>query len=813
MFYTTTPYEKLSTYGKHLDRKKKLLYIPIGAAITNLTRKYAHNILVSFEYSLYLLFVHPQKNKVLAEEIITEALKYQNLNKNSSYFGYWDYFSEEKIEDSPPNIAQSSGLGLILFQLLQKYGDILSENLRNRLLESCINTTFSFVSQYNQQNPITLLQTVALSILCGETYDKPEFVNYGEQVLETFYKTFLHSDSLYEYNDTYYEINTLNLLSFILANVKSKLCIDICKHLNDVRWENLATHYHHKTMQISGPFSFAQSDCLNEHFYNFLYVALNKKIPFPHTSLSLWVSARCPEKYYPFFEGKQSIEFSQKVVSKGMVFPHFRSSIVSSVYIRPDYTLGTASREFFWKMRRPFIGYFGEINDLFCFKLEVLHDFESYSSAVLHSVQQKGHVLGHISFILNKGDKHISLDAPNPQIQANDFRIRFSVSGKVDALKITHSNSALEVSYNDINLYYEIPFVKIDGYETKCRFSENDNAIYFDTIIHSGENTTINFSEMENAIFEFVFLITSSKKRLEAPINSITDGTLETFLNAENITLGLQTPLKPGYESVCFVFDRQLINDIQLEEYVTQVTGKFNNYLFIEKTNRLQPIDIPISIPEKKDSELSDKIEQLQFYTFENLSEAIEDICKLLEKVDYSLVLKKRLAIQIAVNIFENAKNNNYAFREIIDRRHSDIFRQITVAENFETIYKTLIGFYTFLQNESLLKNQDSIIIQDAINFIDDNLLNPELSLNFVANSLGYSTSYISRLFIKTTKMNYIEYVQKQKLQYAIEQLKTGKMTIKEISDKIGYSNPNSFMRMFRQIMGITVGQYLEQNE
>lgn len=116
---------------------------------------------------------------------------------------------------------------------------------------------------------------------------------------------------------------------------------------------------------------------------------------------------------------------------------------------------------------------------------------------------------------------------------------------------------------------------------------------------------------MKQAIFEFVFLITSSERQLQSPINYLSDGFLNTSLKTENHTLSLITPIKPNYESHSFVYDRQLINNILFEEYVTQITGRLKNFMFIEQKNRQQPVDFPIVIPEKKDSEINDKIEQL----------------------------------------------------------------------------------------------------------------------------------------------------------------------------------------------------------
>jgi len=116
--------------------------------------------------------------------------------------------------------------------------------------------------------------------------------------------------------------------------------------------------------------------------------------------------------------------------------------------------------------------------------------------------------------------------------------------------------------------------------------------------------------------------------------------------------------------------------------------------------------------------------------------------------------------------------------------------------------------------DKSILDNRykNKVLISSIMKLIDDNLLNPDLSLNFIANKLGYSESHLSRIFFEATRMNYISYIQRQKLNYAINLLKSTKITIKEVSEKIGYSNPNSFMRMFHKLTGMTVIQYLKSD-
>jgi len=813
MFYSCYTYEKLKNAHKYFDAEKKLLYIPIGNDYPLYQKKYAHHINESLEYALYLLSIDEEKNGQLATEIINEVLKYQYTDKNSPNMGDWPFFAEQFPDgEFSPITDHTTKVGVTLIQLLKNYSDFLGSKLTKKIEKSCFLTVFALMSDYNNQNPMTILYTSYTSALCGEIYDKPEFIKFAEQLMQNLYNSIMYYNSLYEYLDTVNGLFILEIAAYILKDVKNKICLHVCSTITNIIWEEYALHYHCKTKQISGPLSYTNSDFASERLNNFLYNALDGKIELPHNSNLIREITKCPVKFHPYFTGEKNIEFSQKVVSHGITFPHYRASTVTSSYIRPDYTLGSANREFFWNMRRPFIGYFGTSENKFCYKIDVLHDFNSFSSAALHSVQMRGCAMGHITFLTNRGDKHINIDSPNPTIKADDLRIRFSVAGNVDDLKLSHTKNSLEVIYKNVTLSFKIPYIRIDGFEPKCRFSQDDNSAYFDIIIYSGRKKVIDFTKMENAILEFIFLITSTGKKLNMPENSLENGILTSTLKVKKHTLTLETPTKPGYDSLCLTFDRQLVNNTVLEEYVTQINENLENYMFIEKINRQQTIDLPISVFDKEESELNKKIDSVQFQDINSISAVLCEILDTLSSSEYSVTLQKRLAIQIVINLFECAKNIDYRLREILDKKYSDIFRKITVAESFEEINSNIMDMLNIINtgNQSL-KDTNTSVIKKVFTLIDENLLNPNLSLDFIADTLGYSTSYLSRLFVKSTGTKYVTYIHEKKIEYAIGQLKTTRKTLKEISEETGYSHPNSFMRVFKKHTGMTISEYMNK--
>lgn len=83
-----------------------------------------------------------------------------------------------------------------------------------------------------------------------------------------------------------------------------------------------------------------------------------------------------------------------------------------------------------------------------------------------------------------------------------------------------------------------------------------------------------------------------------------------------------------------------------------------------------------------------------------------------------------------------------------------------------------------------------------------------KITLNEIADSVGFSKYYISRLFKQHMGVTIIDYLIKIRLDKAKELLKTGEYSIKQISYMIGYSDPNYFTWSFKKYLGMSPIKY-----
>ncbi len=82
------------------------------------------------------------------------------------------------------------------------------------------------------------------------------------------------------------------------------------------------------------------------------------------------------------------------------------------------------------------------------------------------------------------------------------------------------------------------------------------------------------------------------------------------------------------------------------------------------------------------------------------------------------------------------------------------------------------------------------------------------ISLEIVANEIYMSPFYLSRSFKKTQGVNFVDYLQDCRLDYAKLLLKTTGETVSTISMRCGYNESNSFRRLFKKKVGLSPMEY-----
>lgn len=107
----------------------------------------------------------------------------------------------------------------------------------------------------------------------------------------------------------------------------------------------------------------------------------------------------------------------------------------------------------------------------------------------------------------------------------------------------------------------------------------------------------------------------------------------------------------------------------------------------------------------------------------------------------------------------------------------------------------------------------ESSIVNCAVSFIKENLTH-DLTLAVVADSVGVSYSYLSRVFASAMGKTFREYVNGCRAEYAAKLLRESPaVKVYEIAELLHYSNVRSFSGAFKKHFGILPVEYRTRGE
>lgn len=106
-------------------------------------------------------------------------------------------------------------------------------------------------------------------------------------------------------------------------------------------------------------------------------------------------------------------------------------------------------------------------------------------------------------------------------------------------------------------------------------------------------------------------------------------------------------------------------------------------------------------------------------------------------------------------------------------------------------------------------KNQNRFATKmSLIEYVQKHFRDNSISLNTLAEEFGLSYTYASKIFKDETGESFSSYITKLRIAYVKQQLEISDEAIKDIVLHSGYVDVANFMRKFKQIEGMTPGQY-----
>lgn len=166
--------------------------------------------------------------------------------------------------------------------------------------------------------------------------------------------------------------------------------------------------------------------------------------------------------------------------------------------------------------------------------------------------------------------------------------------------------------------------------------------------------------------------------------------------------------------------------------------------------------------------------------------------------------------------------------RDTIEGLENGADAYITKPFNIEVLSKTVSNLLvgreklrnTFggkqLQEEKLdkieTKSSDDLLMERVLRIINQNLSNPQLTVESVADQVGISRVHLHRKLKELTNQTSRDFIRNVRLKQAAVLLSQKRQSIAQVADEVGFANPNTFSTAFKELFGVPPTTYMEDH-
>lgn len=473
---------------------------------SNLPEGDYHEIRASSEFAAGIFYAGIEELYDTANEVLKKVVSLQR--KTGDLRGLWSYYYEESLEQmhAPDwNFADFNAIPIL--NILKDHKDKLKDGMYEILCDASVNACHAIMKRnltVIYTNPTVM--DIFVTVVCGEICKRPEFISYGKEKLDRFYRHIMSEKTFDEYNCPGYSMLIAEIFSIMLRHIKSQDIIEKVSELNYIVWEMLGRHFHFKTGEIAGPNIRRYVNFLTQEertkFKNAAGVNIISDEDEQPGMLSLMYAPKCPEELLYLFNRSHSEDYSH-LFTKGSNYPWFNQPNIDTLFMTEDYSLGSFSLMDGWNQRSSLTAYIGDRQEKCCVRLRILHDFYDFSSGAVNTVQHKGAAVTVVNFHTNHGDTHVDLDPiQDGTIKASDLRVRFQIeannSSAVKKIKYKKEKAGYSFDILGTPVSISFPFAEISGGNPYMEISYSANEIFADMILYSGEPKQINLKKLKS---------------------------------------------------------------------------------------------------------------------------------------------------------------------------------------------------------------------------------------------------------------------------------------------------------------------------
>jgi AraC-like DNA-binding protein len=169
------------------------------------------------------------------------------------------------------------------------------------------------------------------------------------------------------------------------------------------------------------------------------------------------------------------------------------------------------------------------------------------------------------------------------------------------------------------------------------------------------------------------------------------------------------------------------------------------------------------------------------------------------------ILLTARTAEEQKMEGFESGANDYvtkpFSF-EILQARIKNLIAQ---REAFQKVFHKQLDVKA---GDIQITSLDEKLIGKAIKIVEENISNPDFSVEEFSRELGMSRVHLYKKLLSITGKSPLEFIRTIRLQRAAQLLEKSQLTVAEIAYQVGFNNPKYFTKYFKDQFNVLPSAY-----
>lgn len=223
-------------------------------------------------------------------------------------------------------------------------------------------------------------------------------------------------------------------------------------------------------------------------------------------------------------------------------------------------------------------------------------------------------------------------------------------------------------------------------------------------------------------------------------------------------------------------------------------------------------IELVSEISEYPEASEADLFQSIRLGEVEKVEEIAPKVVDAILESSSNPVNVQVALLRLALNLVQLSQTLNADILQ--EERGVELYEVVLQSHDFRELrFDFLDNIILPFAHEMSEKNEQQFQrLSEQIITIVENNFTEDITLESIGDELHYNPNYLSNIFKKETGITFSDYLTTYRFDTAKKWLRETDVTIKSISERLQYRNPQNFIRSFKKKENMTPGQYRKKH-